>query len=343
MKKNLLTLSLLGCTLGAIAQPTLTADNCRPVVGDQYVYHVNSSYSGDGGAAGANQVWDFSDATDITDMQITYMDCSEAPDCAENPGANLISHQDNGDAYIYFITDNAKTSIKGMATMQQGVKVVISYSDPEDYTHFPFTFNDEYTDAMASTVSGTGLDIDRTGNITVTADGYGTLITPAGTYNNVLRIFRNEVYQDDIDMGGGNVQTIHYESKLYTWYQPGNNEFLLNITFLTADGATMSSILEYTTQDPAAVKTLSPMQHSLQVFPNPATDQVNLNFNSGEIKVQSVCLTDILGKVITRIPANDQTGVQQYTLDLTHLANNIYFIQLQTSAGVISRKVQVLK
>src|SRR5690606_15577654 len=107
--------------------------------------------------------------------------------------------KENTGAYIYYIVENNKMSIKGIESLAQGQNVSFFYADPEEVMHFPFTYNDTYSDNTLCTSSlGSGVELVRSGTTTVTADAYGTLKTPLGTYPNTLRILTNQVYEDVI-------------------------------------------------------------------------------------------------------------------------------------------------
>src|SRR5690606_7715069 len=95
-------------------------------------------------------------------------------------------------------------------------------TDPAEKLRFPFTFNNTFSDTYTGSANLGGTIIPRVGTVTVTAEGYGTLVTPAGTYQNVLKIKTEEI---------SNPATLYSENSVtYDWFQPGIHFPVLRIT-----------------------------------------------------------------------------------------------------------------
>ncbi|GGG40556.1 hypothetical protein GCM10011344_46770 [Dokdonia pacifica] len=69
----------------------------------------------------------------------------------------------------------------------------------------------------------------------------------------------------------------------------------------------------------------------ISVFPNPTTNFITLNIPSN-ISVQKMSLIDITGK-------NTQLSITDNTLNMSNLANGVYILKVETSAGIAVRKV----
>lgn len=161
--KNLLFLTVaLGIGISAVAQPTLNKNNFAPQIGDHTNQYMISGYSEDEGTLGANQTWDYSNVDTGTVQETNYISCSSSPDCAGNPGTTIVSKESNG-GYVYYIIDNNKMSIKGLEIQTQSQMATFHYSDPEEIMHFPFTYNDSYSDSTACVGNVSGTTLDRNG------------------------------------------------------------------------------------------------------------------------------------------------------------------------------------
>jgi hypothetical protein len=82
-------------------------------------------------------------------------------------------------------------------------------------------------------------------------------------------------------------------------------------------------------------------QNSLQIFPNPATDFLNILIDLETITNDlRITLTDITGKIILR---DNQSYIQQKAIqyDIKNLPTGIYFLTLSTEKGQITKKVVV--
>lgn len=211
-KKLLPTLIFALGSLAAVAQiPTLTSTS-NPVIGDWHLQYVTDSFLV--GAAGAAVTWNFSTLTIHSTDTGFYLACSASPSCATFPGTTLYFHQSGTPYALYYNATPTKISIDG-----EYATGAVPYTNYEDLLHYPFTYTSTFVDSLAATFVSSGDTFHRKGTITVTADGYGTLILPNGTYTHALRIHRNEVYSDSTVISGipfGN----NYITQIYTWYTP---------------------------------------------------------------------------------------------------------------------------
>lgn len=71
---------------------------------------------------------------------------------------------------------------------------------------------------------------------------------------------------------------------------------------------------------------------STLLYPNPATDQIQISFESpGTEKIQ-VEIVDIQGRVLQQQIISSQTGTNHMTIPVSHLSQGIYFCHLQSGA-----------
>ena len=86
-------------------------------------------------------------------------------------------------------------------------------------------------------------------------------------------------------------------------------------------------------------KTSEPTEDKLLVFPNPTTDIIQLHFN-GRNTIKSYKMVDMMGRTIV-----SQTNVesQSTTVNTSQLETGIYSLQVITTQGVITKKVQKIK
>lgn len=79
-------------------------------------------------------------------------------------------------------------------------------------------------------------------------------------------------------------------------------------------------------------------------YPNPANNEITLNFNLTQNNTILIDIADINGKVVKTV-LNDylHAGSQQVKTNINDLANGIYFIKTTTSAGTFTSKIIVAK
>ena len=67
----------------------------------------------------------------------------------------------------------------------------------------------------------------------------------------------------------------------------------------------------------------------VQVFPNPATDNVNIGFIATHQDITTLLVSDITGKQVIAIQAVVNAGVNKIEINTGNLAAGNYFIQLK--------------
>ena len=75
----------------------------------------------------------------------------------------------------------------------------------------------------------------------------------------------------------------------------------------------------------------------VQIFPNPTTGQLRIESNKGINPLVSVEVFDVMGKKVSSnhlIPTSSN-----HLINISHLANGIYFLKIQTETGEVTRKV----
>ncbi len=86
---------------------------------------------------------------------------------------------------------DTEASTVGMYAGPSFGDVTSTYTDPLIDFKFPITYLQQFTDTYQfNTVSGGIGNSTEAGQVDYTVDGYGTIITPVGTFSNVLRIKR---------------------------------------------------------------------------------------------------------------------------------------------------------
>lgn len=84
------------------------------------------------------------------------------------------------------------------------------------------------------------------------------------------------------------------------------------------------------------------LANTLSIYPNPNDGNFTVRFEFSEAKDVTVSLTDVSGRVITSI---EKTNILSFNEDLgsNALANGVYFVNITTTEGVVTRKIVVQK
>jgi len=329
MKKNYL-ITIISClfTLGMAAQPVITYNGNAPQIGD--VYNVSGIPYGstfDPGPAGGGQSWDFSDVQPTLSMGTTAVNPASTPFADDFPEAT-ISFRDNDpsyESYNYWQLSNSEMFILGIGTDPGPNQTIIHYLDSRKMMQYPFAFNDTYTDTYYYAYPSAIMLIHRRGTITATADAWGSVITPAGTYNSTLRIKKEKVYTDSVWNNGGDLMNVSTQSLTdYEWYTASSHYPVLNIevTDEGASGISYSSLVGGI-EDNALLSQIS-------IYPNPADDIINVKLTDAVTDKMEIDIVNLKGQQLAQL---EKTGNNQFSADISGLVPGVYFLKIKSSPG----------
>ena len=83
--------------------------------------------------------------------------------------------------------------------------------------------------------------------------------------------------------------------------------------------------------------------NAFSVFPNPAATVANLAFNAVADGNAEIRITDQLGNLVLRKTVTVNEGENSSKLDVSSLANGMYFIRLQNGADIKMAKIVIRK
>jgi len=316
MKKSLL--SFLGVALSAsvIAQPTLDASDLNYTIGVTYE-SANAQYINPG-SSGANVTWDFSAFSPTATTTIVPQAGNQS-----FPNSNITLNY--GQAEAYFEENATGRSMWGV----NASGTIISYTDPDKIMFYPLTYNSTETNNFAASFFS-GVQFDRAGTTEVTYDGYGTVITPTGTFNNAVRVYIQQVYSDTYQGG-----VINYVSNIYTWYIENYPDPIASVSELYVDGQLNNSYSQYTTSQTASL--LTEENKDFQIYPNPAND--NIKFRSlNNLDVEQIKVINNVGQVVKSISSTEIT-LNETNVNVSDLESGVYFVHITGKNGSVqSRK-----
>jgi hypothetical protein len=110
------------------------------------------------------------------------------------------------------------------------------------------------------------------------------------------------------------------------YYNNMQSYFRLNACHkLTASSYTKVSNNVTAIAEPSA----TPGLNDVSVYPNPTTGE--LRIENGALKIQQISIFNLLGRNVL--------NTQQTALDISHLPAGIYFVQIKTEKGVVTKKI----
>jgi hypothetical protein len=244
----------------------------------------------------------------------------------EFPDANLVERYSDG-RFVYVNKTATENYLLGFADTVNDL--IMSYPDPMLFIKRPITYMDTYTDTYTTSYTAAGFELKGKGTCTVTADGYGTLILPNGTYNNVLRLRIVESQQDTIIQFG---TTVNVTTTIHIWFDAAHTSALMKID--STQASTFSQVeVSFLTSEITGIKENLRVINPLHIFPNPATDKILITTGEkGEIS-----LLNSLGQIVKTTPAI--RGISE--VPTADLEKGIYIVVYRSSIGISTSKILI--
>ncbi len=174
--------------------------------------------------------------------------------------------------------------------------------NPRTLMRFPFN----YLDTESDTWQKVGGSVE---NVTVTYDGYGTLITPTFTYTNVVRIKE--------DYGGTDID--------YQWYT-------VNPLMAVAIFDHNNNTLYHFGATPNKLSDKEPLSNHVVIYPNLADNEVCIE----QLPVHSsVMISDVTGKLLF----NTTVNAERINVNTTTFASGIYLLTIEHNGKKFQEKL----
>lgn len=308
------------CTLFVLAQPTLNESNMMPM--QSTIMNFNSSTAEVDNPAGENMMWDNTNVFGTPNTSYTVINPLWTPFTKDFSDVNWALTQDQ--TTLFFNTVDTGLVYYG------GVEgsTVIYYSDPQEFFSFPFTEGDTHYDEYTGSFSQDGVDYSRTGTVETTANGWGTMMLPNGTYDDVVRC---EIVESMEDVSLVINYTLDFEYTVF--YAPSTGYWIMQYgEAVYADDQGSNQVIPFTVylnDIETGIEDQATAPLKLNAYPNPAGDFLNLeNATTGSV----LQIFSLEGKVVYSGLIDGQP------IDVAHLPSGTY------SASVIGKhSVQSIK
>lgn len=314
--------------------PSLTAAG-NPTIGTSttlFTTAINSITNP--GASGANITWDFGNIAATGSQKVDFTNSTETPYGAQFPNTIAVAYTDNLQlpsatiSYEFWNSQGIALNRKGLANP---LGITVDYTDSKQMLSFPFTYNNTFNDTFSANYIAQGTNVSEVGNRTILADGYGTLVLPYGTINNVLRVRTTENYTQTIPSFPN---PLNYTVETYSWYQANWNFPIFTIITEELDVSPQAVSVAYFTQFvPTGNNTVAQNNVSLNAFPNPTADIATIRFNLPTAAQVKLSLYSPMGQLIDVLADDQLNGQQAIRVDLANYPRGIYIAELNVDGN----------
>lgn len=334
MKKIYLSILSLGLAFTATAQLTLTKAFNEPVIGN-----VNTKMGYDSTTAipkntGTAQTWNFTSLVTNTVVEVTtYTTVASTPSASSFPTSTLAEGDGMG-AYNYWTSTASNFELNGI---DDGAGALITLTNSAIAASFPISFGYSNTDGFSGTVNVASTPGTIVGSMTTNATGSGTVTLPGSiSLTNCLQL--RTVNTTTIDVGTfPSSFTLNTVSTDYNYYS-GTQKFpILTVSYLretatSAFGPTVTTSYDIKINNAVltGITDLNFDAINYNVYPNPATESVNIHLTNDNTENVSVIVLNNLGQVVKSVDLGSAIEVK-YLMNTSDLASGIYHVK--TSIG----------
>ncbi|HBS85370.1 MAG: hypothetical protein A2W91_16310 [Bacteroidetes bacterium GWF2_38_335] len=356
MKLILLSLGLfvIACSN---AQITITSSD-MPSVDDTFRISTTINIPIDHTLTGEDYFWDFSaleyDSQDID----SFVHVNDAPFSyalifiypvvatiakpAESPNVPEMAPITVAESYDFFKESSSSFVKAGFAAKINDLPTPRKYDNPELIYTFPLTYGNapdsslSFYDISVPTFGYYGQTIKRVNYI----DGWGQIATPFGTFD-CVRVrsdlyLTDTIYVESYGMGFNYPRPVSHE---YKWLANGQYIPVLQIS----DAASPATAV-YKDSVRTSIVGTNELYDDFQakVFPNPATENINVHFRLDKQNAVSIEIIDLEGKSYGFIfQGSGHRGINKLKLDLSDktLTKGVYFLKFTSEGKSFVKKI----
>ena len=323
--------------LSAFSQPAINLAN-MPQTGDQVMISICSDPIAPGNS-GEMQTWDMGGLTEQEEQSFTYIDPATAPRIDSFPDANLVAQNWSGDYSFYQVSASGLKILGHVASIPPDDTSLVISDQAEQLLELPYTYNHSHTSTFtgSSWVPGFG-EFPFDGSLNFEADGYGTLILPNGTYENVVRY---HFYREQVNYINGIPSTTQTKEQ-WAWVS-AEYRFWLLLMEENFDGFNTTSLVWYDKNPyPASPAGISEsVSKHFEMYPNPVKSGNNLHIEWESGENVEVTLIAVNGQIVEQHSHVFQPGINTVRLKTTR--PGLYTLIIRNQENVFSHRIYILK
>jgi hypothetical protein len=345
----------------ALFSLTFLIAQAQPNITGQTVFQLGESVKvrlGEGffepGPAGENVSWDFSNVSHNQEWDWVAYNPSQTMFKDSFPSATLAFNFPQGDTssiWEYYQFRNDSLSWLGAASVLSADSTIfyqVMEKDPDVRAAFPFTyqstFSDNYRGVNWVRFGGMVFEQSRFGNSSDEADAYGTLTTPYGTFNNVVRIRTVEAVYDTLKSF---IPVVTRQDIVrYTWYSADERYVLMHMDSIAINQSGFTQITKAHMYRAGEIMTSIDQDKlaeelALTIYPNPASEIINLQFTLKQPQACKISIRNIIGQEMIQLPINViGSGQQQIPVDISGIGAGYYLLTIETDQGMAAKKIR---
>jgi hypothetical protein len=303
-------------------------------IGESFVLNFNTYI--DPGSSGLNQVWDLTGGIVSQQALFEYVSVESTPFASSYTNSSYCTRSSNvgqsNYAYTYFSTDGTADYFDGLAY----TGTVINYNDPQKFWQFPIEYGDSFEDYFESTFES-GVTWFRSVTSSYTVDGYGTLILPYGTLENVYRV---KTVQDYSDEAIAEEIILDYNVEYYSYVKAGTHNYIASVQSIEVEQTGQLSQYTYIMDESSVgIPEFNSLNNEIIIAPNPVLDIARITVENHQNENILIELVDITGRTIEEIGIINSAFDNSLSHDFSRYNAGMYLVKISTDKGFAVKKL----
>ena len=338
MKINLLKLHLIVLPFIGSAQITINQSDL-PVIGNMWFELRDTTTLRTVTPGGINQVWNYSNFAVAESRAIQIQNIAAAPSAWNTnfPSAQMVDYNATDSTATYFTSNTTGFYAEGFynGSLNSQPPNAIIYNPNYMIVPTPFTFSNSRNHTAKIIIiinQGFNYKFVLYRYQQFSADAYGTITTPAGTFNNTLRIKQLSYAEDStyVDAGAGyqplSNNTAYDTTISYTWFKnaPNTLVFTMNEIMNGNVGSGTSSNASYYSATTTEIPSFLKPKESI-AYPNPSNGSKFITISLKNKNAKTLLIYNMLGELVKNEELNDSEAI---LFEATIFNNGIYIYKI---------------
>ena len=333
----------------AQAQISLTKANSEPIIGDiNYIKTLDTTgFEMPNTVIGQNVVWTITNALEDGGKDTTtYVAPATFTNSSTYTGATIASIN-TGSTVTFYKATATQYEVRGvdggLYDLNFNSSTAIAAVYPVSYG---YTNTDNFGGQMTVQGGGSG---PFSGTVTTVADGTGDLdINGVVTYSNCLRVKSTQHITFSLTFG---LITGTIDQIIYNYYHSSSKFPLLTVNYQhlvtagaqTLDNSTAIVSLEESvpTVLPTGIKAFNKNNQEFSVYPNPATNDVNLHLVAAKNETYHVTILNTIGQVVKTKTITNVSGAINEVISVSDLTAGVYTINVKGNTTNGTQKLMI--
>ena len=364
MKKSLFTATFIFIAFSLFSQPIITK-NDMPVNGDTVRFLTSNSVGTiDYLLTGVNYSWDYSTLVDNSTKKDTFQSVLSTPftyiatfnnpldqthlATTASPQPALTSPLPNlqiTEQLNFYKNSTPEFSQVGFGAKINSIPLPIKFDNPDVWYKFPITYG-----TSDSCISSFNVSIPSFGYYGETRkrvneiDGWGTLITPFGTFSSIRVKSTNNIHDTIfLDTLGFGLHFDRVEIE-YKWLTNGHKEPVLQIVERTGGMGGASIAVSWIDTLHISNNSINELNQivDFEIYPNPSKDLINIHFKSGDEQKYKISIISFTGQLVKEELISPNRNINStFSMNNLNLKPGIYEIILSNSKSSLAKKIVI--